>query len=290
MDEKKSPDKDTLKFLSASLAMNRDRFPEICAAASALAEKHPKNANVLAEIGGVFDSNDFEQEALHWYEKALELGTDAMSSDLAPHFHVWYGSTLRNVGRAKDSEVLLRKALERWNRFAALQYFLSLSLFSQGRMAEAFASMAELGSGEWDDSLSQYSRAVKSYLQEEIRAKCSEKNLGGLAVHRMIVANVSEAAIWYEKVFQCKPAELEEEFCLFKVSGSEFELCLADEKNPSSSGGSIGYWNARPLEKWIMRFQEAGAKLYRGPISIPDGRRICQLQDPFGGILGLIGD
>ena len=290
MNDIQSSTSEKVKFLSASLAADRGRFSEICAAAQELAQMAPQNADLLAEIGGIFDSNDFEQEALHWYEKALELGNEAMTPTIAPHFHVWYGSTLRNVGRARDSEMVLRNALQRWNRFAALQYFLSLSLFSQGRVAEAFAAMAELGSGEWDDSLSKYSRAVQSYLQEEIRIKCSDKNLAGVTIHRIVVANVVEATQWYEKLFKCRAVEIDARFSLFELSGCQFEICMADEKNPSSTGGSVGYWNARPFDDWVMRFEVAGAALFRGPLTIPDGRRICQFQDPFGGIFGLVGD
>ena len=38
-----------------------------------------------------------------------------------------------------------------------------------------------------------------------------------------------------------------------------------------------------------MLLERAGAKLYRGPLVIGNGEAICQMSDPFGNLLGLIG-
>ncbi|TOL44982.1 glyoxalase/bleomycin resistance/dioxygenase family protein, partial [Vibrio parahaemolyticus] len=36
-------------------------------------------------------------------------------------------------------------------------------------------------------------------------------------------------------------------------------------------------------------FQKLGARLYRGPMEIEDGLSMCQVEDPFGNLIGLRG-
>lgn len=142
------------------------RFDEVKARASALADASPDDGWLRAELGGVFDSHGWEHEACLWYEKALGFGAESFPPDLAPEFFVWYGSTLRNVGRWAEAEACLRGALVTWPRHSALQFFWALALTSLGRYPEAVLALAEVHSGEWDDSLRAYQRAVRSYLDE----------------------------------------------------------------------------------------------------------------------------
>ncbi len=41
------------------------------------------------------------------------------------------------------------------------------------------------------------------------------------------------------------------------------------------------------LETSLQHFQSLGAKLYRGPMAIENGLVMCQLEDPFGNLIGL---
>lgn len=157
-----------LPALRAALAASPDALAHTIHAVEALAASRPDDAWLRAQIGGVFDANGFEQEACRWYELALAFGVEALPPDQAPHLFVWYGSTLRNVGRLADSETTLRAALDRWPAFAALQFFLALTLMSQQRHAAAICALARLHAGGWDDSLRAYQRAVASYIEEEL--------------------------------------------------------------------------------------------------------------------------
>lgn len=260
-------------------------LPEIRSAAEALALRHPSDAWLRAEIGGVFDSNGFEEDACPWYEKALAFGFDSFPPDQAPHFCVWYGSTLRNVKRYHDSERVLRSALERWPRVSVLQFFLALTLMSQGKAMDAIVALAELQTPGWDDSTKSYQGAIQSYLDEELRPATRRPNLGAA---RLVVRDVSESAPWYEKVLGVPPGIVEEKFVLFRMGCSTLELVNADEKNPFADGGSISYWNVAPIEEWIERFKENGATVFRGPGSFEkEGLMLCMFRDPFGCLIGL---
>ncbi|MDX8425330.1 VOC family protein, partial [Vibrio parahaemolyticus] len=39
----------------------------------------------------------------------------------------------------------------------------------------------------------------------------------------------------------------------------------------------------------LSRFEAIGASLYRGPMEIENGLSMCQLEDPFGNLIGLRG-
>jgi len=279
--------KKEIKKLKITLGENLEMFDDVVQRAEELAAASPNNAWLRAEIGGIFDSNGKEHEACKWYERALQFGFDAMPPEEVPHFCVWYGSTLRNVGRLFDSENVLRKALERWPRISVLQFFLALTLMSQGRSMEAITALAELQLPDWDDSIKTYKRAVESYLAEELRPAARNLTLGCV---RVIVRNIDESVPWYQKVFGVPVAVSVARFALFRIGGGLIELVEADEKNPESFGGTIAYWNANPIDEWIERFKAHGATLYRGPSFIEEeGLTICQFRDPFGTVIGLMG-
>jgi tetratricopeptide (TPR) repeat protein len=273
--------------LKSTFAENPEMFDNVVLQAEELAAASPNNAWLHAEIGGIFDSSGKEHEACKWYERALQFGLDAMPPEMAPHFCVWYGSTLRNVGRLVDSENVLRRALERWPRISALQFFLALTLMSQGRSMEAITALAELQLPEWDDSIKTYKRAVESYLSEELRPAAKNLTLGCV---RVIVRNIDESVPWYQKVLGVPVSVSVPHFALFRVGGGLIELVEADEKNPESIGGTIAYWNANPIDEWMERFEKHGATLYRGPSFIEEEKlTICQFRDPFGTVIGLMG-
>jgi predicted enzyme related to lactoylglutathione lyase len=278
---------DEITRLKRVLGADPAKLAEVRQTVERLAESHPVDAWLRVEIGGIFDANGFEADACVWYEKGLAFGFDSFPPEDAPHFCVWYGSTLRNVGRLLDSERVLLMALERWPRFSALQFFLALTLMSTGRAMDAIVALAELQTQGWDDSIKKYAGAVESYLQEELRPAARNLNLGSA---RVIVRDVTQSAPWYEKVLGVAPSVVLDHFRLFRMGCGTLELVDGDEKNPFRDGGSISYWNVSPMDDWIKRFQGHGATLFRGPSTFEDeGLTICQLRDPFGTLIGLQG-
>ena len=112
-----------------------------------------------------------------------------------------------------------------------------------------------------------------------------------ISVVMIHVSNTSEALAWYERVFpnaQRSPTD-HEEFEFLLVGQVRLELVLADHKVSSGPSGSVIYWQFPQFEEAFQRFQAAGAKLYRGPMSIEEGQLMCQVQDPWSNCIGLRG-
>lgn len=73
------------------------------------------------------------------------------------------------------------------------------------------------------------------------------------------------------------------------VGQIKLELVPADSKVSSGPRGSVVYWQFAQFEEALLRFQKAGAQLYRGPMLIEGGQLMCQVQDPWGNCIGLRG-
>ncbi len=67
------------------------------------------------------------------------------------------------------------------------------------------------------------------------------------------------------------------------------EIVQADKKVGSGKLGTVMYWFIPNLLCAINHFKSLGAKLYRGPIFIEDDLGMCQMEDPFGNLIGLRG-
>lgn len=116
----------------------------------------------------------------------------------------------------------------------------------------------------------------------------SSPRIAAVMIH---VSNISEALAWYERVFPNaqRSSTDEEEFEFLLVGEVRLELVLADQKVSSGPSGSVVYWQFPQFEEAFQRFQAAGAKLYRGPMSIERGQLMCQVQDPWSNCIGLRG-
>ena len=57
------------------------------------------------------------------------------------------------------------------------------------------------------------------------------------------------------------------------------------DRNPQ--GGTVAYFEVDRLDELCEALLLAGCVAHRGPLELADGRRICQLRDPFGTIWGL---
>ncbi len=102
------------------------------------------------------------------------------------------------------------------------------------------------------------------------------------------VPDVDLGLKWYQEAFPlAKSVRLQHfDFTTLNVNGFLVEIVQADEKVSEGKQGTVLYW----LVDEVVRHLEAlGAKLYRGPIPIEDGLFMCQLEDPFGNLIGLRG-
>ena len=105
------------------------------------------------------------------------------------------------------------------------------------------------------------------------------------------VSDVQAGLDWYQRAF---PSALrrridEFDFEYLAVGDVSLELVPADEKVSSGAAGSVVYWPVPDFEAALAHFESIGAKLYRGPMNIEDGNRMCQVRDPWGNCVGLRG-
>lgn len=112
--------------------------------------------------------------------------------------------------------------------------------------------------------------------------------LKGVREIMMFVPDIREAKVWYSEFLGIEPSIDEENYCQFKLGGVELGLHPADEKMGAGGAGTVAYWEVGDLGEVLERAQVLGAKLYRGPKTTDDSRKICQIIDPFGNVLGLV--
>ena len=112
--------------------------------------------------------------------------------------------------------------------------------------------------------------------------------IGAVLVH---VPDPTEGLRWYQKAFpDAKSVELPEfDFEYLDVGGVHLEVVKADAKVASGPAGSVVYWHADDFDARLTYLTELGAKLYRGPMAIEDGLRMCQVRDPWGNCIGIRG-
>ena len=134
-------------------------------AARALQQRFPDDGRVLYELAGAHDSAGREEEALHWYERALGQRLDE------PYRHralLQQASTLRHLDRLDESLAILDRLVEDYPDNSAVILFRALTLHDLGRDAEALratatqlvASSAEPDVQRYLNSLTRFTEAI----------------------------------------------------------------------------------------------------------------------------------
>ncbi|WPC73042.1 VOC family protein [Vibrio porteresiae] len=103
------------------------------------------------------------------------------------------------------------------------------------------------------------------------------------------VPNVEQGLAWYQKAFpSANPIYYSDsDFTVLDLDGFSLEIVQADEKVGTGKYGTVLYWSVLELEASLKHFESLGAKLYHGPMAIENGLVMCQLEDPFGNLIGL---
>ncbi|MER0476987.1 VOC family protein [Streptomyces sp. Edi2] len=80
-------------------------------------------------------------------------------------------------------------------------------------------------------------------------------------------------------------------YAWLEVAGVEFGFHMLDEKNNPRGGSPVPYWAVEDVGDVRQRLLDAGCTHHRGPLDVGDGtgRRIAQLTDPFGNVIGIDG-
>nr|WP_301299851.1 VOC family protein [Pseudomonas laurylsulfativorans] len=97
------------------------------------------------------------------------------------------------------------------------------------------------------------------------------------------------ATVWYARAFdtavRIRPET--DDYGHLDIGGVALEIVNADDKVGCGPAGSVVYWSVADLNAEIARLSTLGATLYRGPLDIDGGDRICQMRDPWGNCIGL---
>ncbi|MDW3710594.1 MULTISPECIES: VOC family protein [unclassified Pseudomonas] len=97
------------------------------------------------------------------------------------------------------------------------------------------------------------------------------------------------AADWYQRAFPeaKRVSPPTDDYGHLEMGGVVLEIVNADDKVASGAAGTVVYWAVADLDAEVLRLVQLGASLYRGPLALEDGDRICQVRDPWGNCIGL---
>ena len=105
------------------------------------------------------------------------------------------------------------------------------------------------------------------------------------------VSDVRVALAWYQLAFPkaLRSTVHDFNFEVLIIGAVRLEIVPADEKVGSGPSGSVVYWQVPAFAEALEHMLNVGATLYRGPMDIEHGFRMCQVQDPWGNCIGLRG-
>lgn len=104
------------------------------------------------------------------------------------------------------------------------------------------------------------------------------------------VPNRLEAANWYAQLFEVELTRLADpDHFYLQIGGQEVWFHQADCKVYAGTAGCVPYWQVEDFDRALERAIDLGALLYRGPLDRQDGTYMCQVKDPFGNLMGMVG-
>ncbi len=114
------------------------------------------------------------------------------------------------------------------------------------------------------------------------------KRIAAVMIH---VPDWKAGLAWYQKAFpEAKHVAMPEfDFECLQLNGINIEVVQADEKVGAGTFGLAVDWEVENFDQAFSHLTNLGAVLYRGPMNIESGWRMCKLKDPFGNLLGLRG-
>lgn len=104
------------------------------------------------------------------------------------------------------------------------------------------------------------------------------------------VSDRRAAATWYSNLFGIEITWLENpEHFFIRVGNQDVWFHESDSKVSSGAAGHVAYWQVADFDAVLERATRLGATLYRGPLDRQDGSYMCQVKDPDGNLIGIIG-
>lgn len=126
-----------------------------------LQEEHPNDEYVNFQCAWSCDVLGKEQEAVPFYEKAIQQGLEAQDLQKA---YLGLGSTYRTIGEYEKSEAILRKGSELFPSNQALKVFHSLTLYNLQQHNTAMQQLLNvILTVSKDENIERYSKAIQFY-------------------------------------------------------------------------------------------------------------------------------
>ncbi len=142
---------------------NDSQFTEALAILLDLYNANPDDARVNYHLAGTYDTQGVEDEAVGYYEHALECG---LSGDDRRGALLGLGSTYRNLELYADSVRTLQKGMAEFPDAQEFRVFLALSLFNLGQQREALRLLLDhIGDFSSDPGVQRYRRALHYYAE-----------------------------------------------------------------------------------------------------------------------------
>lgn len=102
------------------------------------------------------------------------------------------------------------------------------------------------------------------------------------------VPNCTDGLDWYEKAFPDSIRLMEKNrFEYLAIGDATLEIVPSDDKIRSGTAGTVVYWHTNDFEKRLEYLLSIGATLFRGPLLLDHGLKMCQVLDPFGNAFGI---
>ena len=126
-----------------------------------LVQDFPMDGEINFQCGQTHDALGLEEEALEYYEKAINIG---LPDEMLQDAYVCLGSTYKVLGAYQKSLEVLLKGQELFPNYSPLKIFLSLTLYSLNDHSRALEIVLKtLLETTNDEGIKNYSRALKYY-------------------------------------------------------------------------------------------------------------------------------
>lgn len=106
-----------------------------------LLEEYPDDPLVLFEVGGSYDVMGWEDQAIPYYQQAIDAG---LTGDALQECLICLGSSLRVVGEHEEAVEVLEEAVEEFPDNHSGRVFLALAYYSNGDYEAAVRTLLAL--------------------------------------------------------------------------------------------------------------------------------------------------
>lgn len=111
-------------------------------------------------------------------------------------------------------------------------------------------------------------------------------DLGRVSALMVFATDPAQSSQWWSEVTGA-PLREEDGFHWLDINGIEFGFHPADPAKNPLGASTVAYWTTPDLGAAIAGIVAAGGQMHRGPLDVEPGRRIAQVVDPFGAVVGL---